>query len=955
MALLSANIQLRGAISHKLINDIVSRDFYVYYPLLFHQIFTKVPARCYEELTVAATLKYVGLVLLDRVADSQNVNPANMVSGLYLKTLASEKMRNLVNGSGKYASYELQYEKDFVLAMIVEQGLGRRNAAKLSRSRYFELAKAKTSPSKTVTTALCIMDNKTDLIDILDQSQDLFHCGYQLIDDLRDWPDDWKKRQFGNFILQELKEVFPELDNSCYYMTGAGQRELNHFIYSQGLAKSATELAEAHFVNSLEHLAGLPHSNWHKKIAAELSMVRQLQERLPRMEQKCTRPEVITNVYHIYRDLFGVNQQDQSCALEQLIFDRVVEPNKKLWDNYANFMKIRTNDIVSNLCEMFQNGQLELLKSRLKNIDLDLLTAKIVEICTKATGNVVSTSIFFIVGAHRTTGFWTVNPDREYSIVICLEMLPEQSEDKTIKELSRILIHEYSHCLRYELYSTPTDVLEIMVSEGISLYFEKLIAPDIADHELLFIDMPGLQWMEENEDLAWNLLLSAETLKDPKEAVRLFFSGKGWFQNGIPKRIGYFLGNRLLSRATQNKSIAQVLLQPASQFIKEYRRNRCSRLKIQQVTTEQISNAIIQGLEYLRSQTDAEFTWSDFHLATGASDEWVTSLCGLNIVGAVDQMRDKRLNHSWQPALAKAVHWILARSHSNPTGWGFNSSSGVDSDSTACALLFLSSYECFSKEYLEPNQKRRLAHATLLEAQNKDGGFGTYSTNSIKAEFSRKNRFFPIQDLAYYQGWLSSDPYITAICLLALDNSLLTSNVRQTAIRYLEEMQLSSGLWPAYWSISNLLATYYCTKLLGKYSDHGTAFRCVDSLLETQQAASGWDHCNDNLERKESNPYDSALGMGILLNYDEMDDSRSKLKSKNTWNSMTTCVNYLLACQETTGAWKESYSMRVPFSWDTAQLSIQNESCVSKDVQRTLTTSLVIFQLSRYINRVEKT
>jgi hypothetical protein len=130
----------------------------------------------------------------------------------------------------------------------------------------------------------------------------------------------------------------------------------------------------------------------------------------------------------------------------------------------------------------------------------------------------------------------------------------------------------------------------------------------------------------------------------------------------------------------------------------------------------------------------------------------------------------------------------LAKAENSDGSWGYNEEVEVDADTTAFAILFLSSLE-FS--VADRNYNR------LLEFQRADGGFSTYlPRNSTDA-------------------WGRSHPDVTPSALLAL---LTKFPSRDTSIRrglsYAVSQETESGLWNSYWWETPLYATALNLELL---------------------------------------------------------------------------------------------------------------------------------------------
>ena len=99
-----------------------------------------------------------------------------------------------------------------------------------------------------------------------------------------------------------------------------------------------------------------------------------------------------------------------------------------------------------------------------------------------------------------------------------------------------------------------------------------------------------------------------------------------------------------------------------------------------------LTDAIDAGLEFLLARQSPQGCWTDWRLPPGESSVWTTAYVGYRLSavrggGGRDRVR---------PALRKAAGWLAAHEFAGG-GWGYVEETGPDADSTALAMLFLSS------------------------------------------------------------------------------------------------------------------------------------------------------------------------------------------------------------------------------------------------------------------------
>lgn len=133
-----------------------------------------------------------------------------------------------------------------------------------------------------------------------------------------------------------------------------------------------------------------------------------------------------------------------------------------------------------------------------------------------------------------------------------------------------------------------------------------------------------------------------------------------------------------------------------------------------------------RAIDYLLAAQASDGSWSDFNLPVGASNGWITALCGYHLAqygGAAAQ-----------PAVIRAAGYLCA----NGPNWGYNATTPADADSTAWAVLLLARL----------GRTNAIDPAFLGAHQQVDGGVATYLADD---------------------GWGRAHGCVTALAALAFD------------------------------------------------------------------------------------------------------------------------------------------------------------------------------------------
>src|SRR5437762_11644312 len=101
-----------------------------------------------------------------------------------------------------------------------------------------------------------------------------------------------------------------------------------------------------------------------------------------------------------------------------------------------------------------------------------------------------------------------------------------------------------------------------------------------------------------------------------------------------------------------------------------------------------IDDALATGLDYILGLQAMDGSWSEWELPPGESSPWTTAFVGYRLRLLPPCLRKRAIS-----ARQRAAEWLV-RAEFAGGGWGYNDTVGVDADSTAFGILFLSSLGC---------------------------------------------------------------------------------------------------------------------------------------------------------------------------------------------------------------------------------------------------------------------
>jgi hypothetical protein len=211
-------------------------------------------------------------------------------------------------------------------------------------------------------------------------------------------------------------------------------------------------------------------------------------------------------------------------------------------------------------------------------------------------------------------------------------------------------------------------------------------------------------------------------------------------------------------------------------------------------------------VRFLAASQMPDGRWIDYRLPVGSSDGWVTAYVSL----AMAQAAKATSVRTAADAALRGATW-LAHSRSYALGWGFNSQTGPDADSTAWALRALA----VTGMAIDPADVD-----FLLGHWTPPGGVATYRSGPAH--------------------WGDPHPDVTPVALLALPAGP-AQIVMDRTLRFVGASREPGGAWPAYWWSTTHYSTLLNVELLASFGrlvgDEGP----VVTAVPTQRVTSAVD------------------------------------------------------------------------------------------------------------------
>lgn len=180
-----------------------------------------------------------------------------------------------------------------------------------------------------------------------------------------------------------------------------------------------------------------------------------------------------------------------------------------------------------------------------------------------------------------------------------------------------------------------------------------------------------------------------------------------------------------------------------------------------------------RAVRWLRMLQHPSGTWSDFHVAVGPSDTWVTAYVGSALANAAGSPRLPPQVRSEAAAGADAAAaWLLAHT-GREGGWGYRENVRPDADSTSWVIRLLAAR----------GRPAPPAAVVFLDRHASDNGYRTYHSRSMT------------------RRWSKPTPDVTAVALLARFEAgvLDLPALRDGWIRLLAPARTAAGTWTSAW------------------------------------------------------------------------------------------------------------------------------------------------------------
>ncbi len=256
------------------------KQFYVFYPLLFFPLFPGVPAQSVRKITLAGNLYFRYLISLDACIDAEQ-EPKCLLTAHVLHEAALDILHELFEARSCFWKYFYTYGREFLTALARESECHRNPAAVPTVSDMQIIARGKSAYAKAATAALAALASREELLETLSASQDAFHIGLQLYDDVVDWNKDYTDGRYS-YLLTTVLHMHGERDSSKRPAVDL----MGRMVYFSKAAESHLEMSRDYLQRAFNLVKGLECPEWIRIIAYRIQVVEELRKDLQKIRER---------------------------------------------------------------------------------------------------------------------------------------------------------------------------------------------------------------------------------------------------------------------------------------------------------------------------------------------------------------------------------------------------------------------------------------------------------------------------------------------------------------------------------------------------------------------------------------------------------------------------------------------------------------------------------------------
>lgn len=564
--------------------------FYLRFPYLFYELFSDVKLEQYDVLALSQILYLNYMLLVDRLMDGKlSLEPgiAFWFASLHEKVIAL--LAALFPQDSPFWQYFERCRRENAEALMLERIKHSYRVSPYSEEETIAILAGKSAMAKAGIAALAFLTRR-DIPEDLIASCEAFHVGFQFVDNLQDWRNDYRDHLYSPLLTKVL------LDHQLADQAeGSNRLDVNivgSLIYTHSYAQETLEQAADYYRLALNYVREANCPAWQnaiqlmlqrcqefgQDIEAKLQRIRQ--KRQPRespaaFEQPSVRPETALQVFPLYQILTSASDSPLhklAAYLEQS--DEVIVD---FWRATGSFIQAAQNNLQRYTHEspILMPPQDQLLK-----VCQDTLAR-----CCQWAAPVQPLSLYLLLGGSGVTS--AIFQHRgEWVIGIALDRLiypPTNDQisngpppiEKFTRFIQKKIAYEYGRRLRRSNTQPACRLLDQLCLEGLALAFACEVCPTIPWEEHAELPASTLAWFERNKHYLWQEA-QGFLASDSPEVIRFYLCGQSSLckdeETPLMPALGRLLGYDVIANYRQligQQAWAQLMRVPAVEILNQ--------------------------------------------------------------------------------------------------------------------------------------------------------------------------------------------------------------------------------------------------------------------------------------------------------------------------------------------------------------------------------------------------
>jgi squalene-hopene/tetraprenyl-beta-curcumene cyclase len=251
-------------------------NFYNFYPFLFSSNYPALDSEIVSKLALAGNLYFSYLLVLDELLDG-DTQPSSLLVLHTLHEYSMELLFQLFPPDTSFWRYFKKYRVDFLSAndnakrgLDFQPNWGEESVEDLNR-----IARNKSSFAKCATAGLMALAGLSADKDPLTETQEHFHLGLQLLDDLQDWKEDYLGHRQSYLLSLCFSDT--RLSQSLKNKPNDELGVLGRYIHYSGVSERIFCLAKKSFLDALSSCASFDVPWWSETVEQYVRKVNDLE------------------------------------------------------------------------------------------------------------------------------------------------------------------------------------------------------------------------------------------------------------------------------------------------------------------------------------------------------------------------------------------------------------------------------------------------------------------------------------------------------------------------------------------------------------------------------------------------------------------------------------------------------------------------------------------------------